>query len=320
MYISSANNILNDYWRYLIGIGITIMGIFIFSLPHLIGISIKIFSGSVDESKLSDTHYLMTLFDSNINLIFILLPFVGGLLFLFLTVRFLHKQTLTQLTTVRKCIDWNRFWFSLIIWGFISVSLIGIDYYSNPEHYENNFNLYSFLILCSISVILIPLQTSFEEYFFRGYLMQGIGLLANRRWVPLILTSLIFGLLHIANPEIEKLGYILLVYYIGTGLFLGIITLMDDGLELALGFHLANNLFTALLVTADWTAFQTNSVFKDISEPTKASFSDVFMPVFIIFPLILFVFAKKYQWINWKQKLFGKVKKLNEFVESQKQD
>jgi hypothetical protein len=86
-------------------------------------------------------------------------------------------------------------------------------------------------------------------------------------------------------------------------------TLMDDGLELALGFHLANNLFTALLVTADWTAFQTHSIFKDVSEPTEAGFIDVFLPVFVIFPLVLFVFAKKYKWTNWKEKLFGRVEK-----------
>ena len=43
------------------------------------------------------------------------------------------------------------------------------------------------------------------------------------------------------NPEVEKLGYLILVYYIGSGLFLGIITLMDEGIELALGFHFANN-------------------------------------------------------------------------------
>ena len=45
---------------------------------------------------------------------------------------------------------------------------------------------------------------------------------------------------------------------------------MDEGLELALGFHAANNLFTALLVTADWTAFQTHSVLKDMSDPTRS--------------------------------------------------
>ena len=37
---------------------------------------------------------------------------------------------------------------------------------------------------------------------------------------------------------------------------------MDEGLELALGFHAANNLCGALLLTADWTAFQTNSILK----------------------------------------------------------
>lgn len=309
MYIASAYNVLHDYWRYLIGICVAIAGIFVFSIPHLIAVFMKTFDGTADMSKLEDTNYLMNLFEPNLNLVFILLPFAGGLLFLLLIAKLLHKQSFKQLTTSRDKIDWSRFWFALIFWGIISSSLIAVDYFSNSEHYQDNFNLQPFLILCVIAIILVPLQTSFEEYFFRGYLMQGIGLLAKNKWVPLIVTSATFGLLHIANPEIEKLGYILLVYYIGTGLFLGIITLMDDGLELALGFHLANNLFTALLVTADWTAFQTHSLFKDISEPTEAGFIDVFLPVFIIFPIVLFVFAKKYKWTNWKEKLFGRVEK-----------
>jgi hypothetical protein len=96
-----------------------------------------------------------------------------------------------------------------------------------------------------------------------------------------------------------------MVYYIGTGFFLGIMTLMDDGLELALGFHAANNLITALLVTANWTAFQTNSILKDTSEP--AAGLDVLVPVFIVFPILLFIFSKVYKWKNWKEKLTGKV-------------
>jgi len=75
---------------------------------------------------------------------------------------------------------------------------------------------------------------------------------------------------------IEKLGPMIMVYYIGTGLMLGIMTLMDDGLELALGFHAANNLFTALLVTADWTAFQTHSILKDMSDPDKMGIMEIF--------------------------------------------
>ena len=83
-----------------------------------------------------------------------------------------------------------------------------------------------------------------------------------------------------------------MIYYVGTGLFLGIMTLMDEGMELALGFHAANNLFTALLVTADWTAFQTHSVLKDLSDPQNAGISDVIIPVFVIFPILLYIFSK----------------------------
>ena len=112
---------------------------------------------------------------------------------------------------------------------------------------------------------------------------------------------------YIANPEVDKLGPIIMVYYIGTGLFLGIITLMDDGLELALGFHAANNLFTALLVTADWTVFQTHSVLKDLSDPSEMGIVEIFVPIFVVFPILIFILAKKYKWSNWKDKLIGKV-------------
>lgn len=307
MYISQVFKVEHDWWRYIIGVIGAIVGVGIFSMPHLFALMMKAFDGTADQSQFQDMNYLLSLFEPNLNLVFILLPFVGGLLCLLLIVKFLHKQSFTMLTTSRKKIDWKRFWFAFLFWGIISSGMILVDYFTNPEGYELNFNLGKFVVLCLIAIMLVPLQTSFEEYLFRGYLMQGIGVLVKNRWFPLLFTSAIFGLLHIANPEIEKLGYVLLVYYIGTGLFLGILTIMDDGLELALGFHAANNLFTALLVTADWTAFQTHSVFKDISDPEKAGFIDVFAPVLIIFPILLLIFAKVYKWNNWKEKLFGAV-------------
>ena len=130
--------------------------------------------------------------------------------------------------------------------------------------------------------------------------------------VPLIGTSSLLGLMHSATPEVEKLGLGIMIYYIGTGFFLGILTLMDEGLELALGFHAANNLITALLVTADWTAFQTNSIFKDVSEPVLGW--DVLIPVFVVYPLLLIYFSRKYGWTNWKNRLFGRVLSKEEFV------
>ena len=267
--------------------------------------------------------------------------------------------------------DGKRVFFSFFFWGIISSAMVILDYQLTPEDYVWNFDLQKFLVLAVIGIVLLPFQTSFEEYLFRGYLMQGIGVMSlnkkfplyfiiftvsiilyfvldntisfrwyfkilyllitlfliiysnsnqsyleskkyklihekiARRWLPLVITSVIFGVMHIANPEVEKLGYVIMVYYIGTGFFLGIITLMDEGMELALGFHAANNLFTALLVTADWTALQTDSILKDISEPGEMALGEIFVPVFIVFPILLFIFSKMYKWNNWNDRLFG---------------
>ena len=225
-----------------------------------------------------------------------------GLLF---WVKFVHQQSIRSLTTSRNKVDWKRIFFSFFLWGIFVVATILISYYNSPENYIYNFKLIPFLTFLLLAIVLIPLQTSFEEYFFRGYLMQGLGLATKTRWFPFLFTSLAFGLMHIANPEVGKMGYVILIYYIGTGFFLGIITLMDEGLELALGFHAANNLFGALLLTSDWSAFQTNSIFKDGAEPS-AGF-DVILPVFIIFPILLFIFSKKYRWTDWQKKLFGPI-------------
>jgi len=226
-------------------------------------------------------------------------------------VKFVHKQSITSLTTSRKKIDWKRMFFSFAVWGLITIATTLLAYYMSPKDFEIQFNLEKFLPFAIIALLLTPLQTSFEEYFFRGYLMQGLGWIFKNRWIPLLFTSVTFGLMHIANPEVGKLGNIIMVYYIGTGLFLGVITLLDEGLELALGFHAANNLIGALLVTADWTAFQTYSVLKDTSEPNATW--DVLVPVIVIFPILLFIFGKKYKWTNWREKLIGKVQINDEF-------
>lgn len=235
--------------------------------------------------------------------LFIIVPLAIACLFLLFWIKYVLNQSITIATTSRKKIDWKRIFFSFTLWSIISIAMVLGSYYLSPESFVLNFKMDKFLVFLVIAVLFIPLQTSFEEYFFRGHMMQGIGLATNSRLIPLIITSVLFGLMHIANPEVGKIGYIIMVYYIGTGFFLGIITLMDEGLELALGFHAANNLIGALLITADWTAFQTHSIFKDISEPT-AGF-DILLPVFIIFPILTLIFAKKYKWNNWNKRLSG---------------
>jgi len=305
MYIKQAYNYLHDWWRYIVGVLIIFLASQIGTLPFLAAAVAKLISNGEELSALEDQNKIMTVLDSNLTLFLMLLSFAVGLVGVYLVVKYLHKQPFLKLTTSRKKTDWGRIGFSF---GLVVITTLGftlLDYYSNPEDYVVQFQLVPFLILAVIAIVMIPLQTSFEEYLFRGYLMQGIGVMAKNKWVPLLITSVIFGGLHFFNPEVEKLGNIIMIYYIGTGFFLGIITLMDDGMELALGFHAGNNLIAALLVTTDWTVFQTNSVLKDISEPS-AGF-DVLGPVLMLYPIFIAIMAFRYKWKGWGEKLFGKV-------------
>lgn len=303
MFIEQGIDEKNKFWKYLLGLLIIAGATFLGQMPMLVAILFETaFKG---KSYPTTDAELLHFFEPNLNLFLLLFSYVVALGGVYFVVRFLHHQTFKSIITGRKQIDWQRVLFSFLLWSLFTVVSTLVTYYLNPSDFEINFQLVPFLILLVIATLLIPIQTTVEELVFRGYLMQGFANLAQNKWLPLLATSVIFGLLHLSNPEVSKLGNIIMVYYIGTGLLLAVMTLMDDGMELALGFHAANNLVGALLITSDWSAFQTYSIFKDVSEP-EAGF-DIIFPVIVIYPLILLIFGYKYKWSDWVKKLTGSV-------------
>ena len=250
----------------------------------------------------SDPLELLRKIESNLQLLLILIPFLFSFIGFWLIIKKLHNSSLVRIATIRKKIDFNRIVFSFVLWGALILFMVLFDYFIYPDDYKWNFKLKEFLIMLPIAFLFIPIQTSLEEFIFRGYLMEGFASLLKNSWMPLIFTSLIFGLLHIYNPEVDKLGHGILIYYIGTGFFLGVLSIMDQGIELSLGFHAANNLITALLVTSTWTVFQTESILIDVSEPNL--FNEIVFSLLILYPLFLIVMSKRYNWNNWKEKIF----------------
>lgn len=224
---------------------------------------------------------------------------------LFLAVTLLHKQSITQFTTSRRKIDFRRISFSFLVYGGIITAFFFLEYFINPSDFAWNFQPHRFFVLCLLALSLFPVQIGFEEYFFRGYFMQWLGFLSRNRWVPLFLSSILFGLAHSANPEVAEMGWGIMVFYIGMGFLLGIVTLMDDGLELALGIHFANNFFACILSSSEWSSLQTPALFKEISAP---SFSFFYILIEMsLYLLTILILAKKYKWTNWKEKLFGRI-------------
>jgi len=279
---------------YLLGSVIVILFSFLGQFPMFFFLPKTITAGTSPLDLFKDL-------DSNLVLFLYLFPFLIAFFGFLFVIKKLHQQTLTQIITANAKIDYKKMGFAFGFWTVITLFIFAVDYALSPEDYLLTFQWQPFLIMLLISLVFIPFQSGLEELLFRGYLLQGFARLTKSRLGALLLTSIIFGSLHIANPEIQKLGMGLLAYYIGTGFFFGIIALMDEGIEIPLGLHIANNLITALLVTADWTAFQTESIFKDISSPTLGSELLVFLG--IVYPLSLYYLGKRYGWKNWKHKL-----------------
>jgi membrane protease YdiL (CAAX protease family) len=304
MFLEQRIKPQNKFWLYLIGSALIILASFVGQIPFSVAVLIDSYMSGTPFPE--DNAAIMKIFEPNLTLFLVLISFAFALIGIYFVVKYLHRQTMLSVTTSRSKVDIKRILFSFFLWSFFSVISFLVVYLKDPVNFVWNFKLVPFLILVVVGTILIPIQTSTEEYVFRGYLMQGFANLARNKWFPLLMTSLIFGSMHIFNPEVSKMGYIIMVYYIGTGLFLGVITLMDEGMELALGFHASNNLVGALLVTSDWSVFQTHSIFKDMSEPSAGL--DVILPIVVIYPILLFIFSKKYQWTNWKEKLTGEIK------------
>lgn len=296
MFIEQAYKGDNAKWKVLITTTL-VMGIFILNFIAFL------FTSQEDMDKMYE---MMKSIPANISLVLNLVVFIPILILLFILVKYLHNRSILSLTTSRSEFDFKRFSFSLSLILIFTIVGFLISYYLTPEDYILQFDLTNFIILFIISLLMFPFQIGLEEWLFRGYLMQQLGVASKSKWFPLIVTSVLFGVFHSANPEVAEMGAITMVFYIGTGLLLGIMTLMDEGLEMALGFHLGNNFLAAVLVTTDYSALQTDAIFKSTAD--SSSTLEIIFPVLIIYPIFLGILAYKYKWTGWKEKLFGSVK------------
>ena len=222
-----------------------------------------------------------------------LMMFLFAFLALYAGVRFLHKRNFLSLINWKERIDWLRIFWAWGFWMLFSITFELLYYYFEPENYSYNSPGISYLVLVLIAFTLIPIQSSFEELFFRSYLMQAIGFFSKSKWLAFFVIAILFASVHLSNPEIKEYGlWNMLPYYLIAGFFLGYITIMDDRIELALGVHAATNMFGSLFVTYEGAAMQTDSLFKT-HEVQPIFLSGVFLLFGILFIIIA---SKKYGW------------------------
>lgn len=222
-----------------------------------------------------------------VSLAIILSASVLFLIGIYLAIRFIHLRPFRTLITPERRISWGRIFQGFIVWVMLLGVMSLVEVFLYPGRYIWTLNFRQFLPFSILALLLIPIQASAEELFFRGYLLQSIGLRLRNIWTLSALSGLVFMLPHLLNPE-ARINFVLMgFYYFFIGAVMAFVTLRDGRLELAIGLHIANNLFSALVANYSVTVLPTPSMFT--VKELDATYSVIAATVGLVLFMLIFI-------------------------------
>ncbi|HMB25365.1 MAG: lysostaphin resistance A-like protein [Chloroflexota bacterium] len=258
-YLEVARSGKNDWWRYLISLpGIIIIWLTVGAIPVLLLMGYVLMDDD-PVTNLSATGF--TGIPVVLDFLATMLTFVPFLVATLLAVRFIHARPLRTLFTGAVHIRWGRILAGAGVWFGIAALVSIVEALLYPGRYVLTFQPVTLLIYTFVALIFVPIQTSAEEIFFRGYLLQWMGLRLKNKWILAFINGMLFFLPHMVNPEMAIDSILVGLGYFAMGFFFAFITLQDNGMELALGMHAANNLFAALFANYTISALPSPALF-----------------------------------------------------------
>lgn len=291
----------NQWWTYVLTLAVTVLCYVFAPVITSIYLVFKATQNGVsmeeiarDANKLFDYSFVGV--DKNVVLAALLGIFLITALGFVAMLKRVHRKSLTSVLTGYDRFRFSRFWFAFAVWGGLVLVTVLIGYLADPSDVTINFKPFGFLVSFLLLFFFMPIQTGLEEVLFRGYMVQGLSQVFRNGYLPILITSLLFGASHMSNPEVARHGWpIMLAYYTVFGLFMAVITLLDEGLELAIGIHFANNFISSLLVTSKSGVLQTHAIFETETENPYAE-----MLLWSGMAALTFaVFRWKYRWKNF---------------------
>ncbi|MEZ4998760.1 MAG: CPBP family intramembrane glutamic endopeptidase [Bacteroidales bacterium] len=283
----------NAFWRYFIGVITPFLASNLIGALPLLAVMMTSTVGGVVPQKGGMPDFEAMGVNLNLGFTLTVFPFILAFLAIIFLVKPLHERSFATVVNGGRKTRWGRIFFSALVWLAISGIWLIYSLKTDPGNFRLNNTSNSLIVLAVLALVLIPFQAAFEEILFRGYLMQGIGVWTRNRWVPILVTSLLFGLMHGLNPEVKEYGFLTMMpQYIFFGLVFAVLTMFDDGIEVAIGAHAANNIFLSVLITHSDMALQTPAMYEQVEiYPWKEFAGLVVMSV--IFVVIM---ALVYRW------------------------
>lgn len=299
MYFQQVKRGLNDWWRYALVFAFIVLGYILGQTPLAFYINHKMNSGvpqeKIDELA-SSLDFSVIGSSKNLGFIMLLMFFLFTAIAFLLSTNYFHKRPLISFITPSENFNWKKMGFAAAYWlGFGLILVIVRHFFIGDTSF--NFQPLNFIVLLLISVTLLPIQTTTEELICRGWMFQGLGNLFKNRWIPFLIVVIFFAAMHSSNPEVAKYGLFQMQYfYLTAALILGIMTIMDDSLELAIGTHFGFNFISAVLMNYEGSVLQTYALFKAESLQPVIMASIVWL---LAIPFFIYC-ARAYKWPSYK--------------------
>lgn len=214
----------------------------------------------------------------------VLVSFIPLFLATLLAYRIFLKCNIKQLFTFNDRYSWRRTWIGFASFAVISLVFGFGDFIINRDAYSWSWDAARFFPYLLVAFTLLPIQTTAEELFFRGWLQQWLDNGNKSQWSVSLLGGLFFALPHMANPEVVGNDLLLpIISYGSVGFMLAWVTFRDKTLELAIGAHFANNLLAGILASSEDSALPSASLFTtpEIAWAPSAVVSVIMVPIFI---------------------------------------
>jgi uncharacterized protein len=175
-----------------------------------------------------------------VNFGIIIVVFGIGLIVFKFAFEFFYKRSIMTLITTKNRFRWNDYFLGFVIYSFLIVVFSRIFDQNVFNHFISKFSPTNFALVFFIGFAAFAIQTFFEELIFRGFIFQSLNYSRITIYGVIIINAILFGLLH-AGYGISNLIESAIFAFVFC-----LIVLIKNGIELASGAHLANNL---MLVT-----------------------------------------------------------------------
>ena len=215
-FLDNAHNGKNNWWRYLFTSILTLGGGKILAMI-ILPIFIYIFFYFLVIFGFITTDWANAIISNPFfGLIIIGIIYSFNFSLFYLLLRFIHRKKIINLVNTVSRVSLRKIIKGAGIWLTVITLVTLLSLMTDPGSFKVTFNLNNFFILLILSLIVFSIQAPFEELFFRGYLMQGFGLLSKKPVIPLLATSVIFAALHYWNSTNTMMSVdIVMIFSIG---------------------------------------------------------------------------------------------------------